>query len=114
MQGLPDILEPVPPRQPAGSLFDELSPSLQWERMPVANTKPPRIYTLGELVTRPHTEVPCLLNPLLPRQGLAVLAGASDTGKSAILRQLALAVATGAQTFLDFPLNTQQRTETKQ
>lgn len=67
----------------------------------------PKVYTLGELITRPHTEVPCLLKPLLPRQALVVLAGASDTGKSSILRQLALAVATGAPTFLGFPLTVQ-------
>jgi hypothetical protein len=88
-------------------IFDEVRTPMQ--RPPVAAINSPKVYTLGELVTRPHTEVPCLLKPLLPRQGLVVLAGASDTGKSSILRQLALSVALGTPTFLDFPLNTQHQ-----
>ena len=47
-------------------------------------------------------EIPCLLQPFLQKVGLACLAGSSDTGKSTILRQLAIAVATGSNDFLGF------------
>lgn len=62
------------------------------------------VFTLGELYDRPATEVPKLLDPLIPRQGVVVLAGSSDTGKSSFLRQLGLAVAMGEGNFLGFPL----------
>ena len=62
------------------------------------------VYTLGELLDRPTTTVPQLISPLLPRQGVAMLAGSSDTGKSSFLRQLALAIALGEQDFLGFPI----------
>jgi len=65
------------------------------------------VYTLGDLLDRPATKVRCLADPILPSQAVAVLAGSSDTGKSSILRQLALAVAMGEADFLGFPLNAQ-------
>jgi KaiC/GvpD/RAD55 family RecA-like ATPase len=40
------------------------------------------------------------------KSGIAVLAGSSDTGKSSILRQLAIAVVKGDDKFLGFKLNT--------
>ena len=40
------------------------------------------------LLNRNIREIPTLLNPLLPKSGLVCLAGSSDTGKSALLRQL--------------------------
>jgi hypothetical protein len=61
-------------------------------------------FTLGELLDRSTEEVPQLLTPLLPRQGVAMLAGSSDTGKSSFLRQLALAIVMKEPTFLGFPI----------
>lgn len=49
--------------------------------------------------------LPCLVEPIMHKVGLACIAGASDTGKSAFLRQLCYAVVSGAELFLDFKLN---------
>lgn len=56
------------------------------------------------LLNRNILEIPSLLEPLLPKVGLACLAGSSDTGKSAFLRQLSMAVSAGQLTFLGMRL----------
>ncbi len=48
---------------------------------------------------------PTLIDPIFPRTGLTVLAGSSDTGKSTFLRQLAISVVRGDETFLGWPIN---------
>ena len=45
-----------------------------------------------------------LMAPLLPRVGMAALVGSSDSGKSTLLRGLAMAVASGAKQYLGFEL----------
>ena len=45
-----------------------------------------------------------LVDPILPRVGLAALVGTSDSGKSTLLRGLAMAVASGSAEYLGFPL----------
>lgn len=60
-------------------------------------------FTAFELIERGITEIPTLVSPLLPKVGLAALAGSSDTGKSTMLRQLALDVAS-SDTFIGFPI----------
>lgn len=61
----------------------------------------------GEMLLMQKIEqIPCLVEPFLQQTWLACLAGSSDTGKSSILRQLAVPVATGKECFLDFKLNT--------
>ena len=45
-----------------------------------------------------------LMSPLLPRVGMAALVGSSDSGKSTLLRGLAMAVASGAKHYLGFEL----------
>ena len=50
-------------------------------------------------------EIPTLAEPLFPKVGMACLAGSSDTGKSAFLRQMAMAVSAGLQYFLGMKLN---------
>jgi RecA-family ATPase len=107
--GLPNPFDRIRPTHSTSGLLDEFIPQQQWDRMPAANSKSPRVYTAGELVARPSTEVAKLVDPLLPAQGVVVLAGASDTGKSAFLRQLGLAVGMGDATFLGLPLNTRHR-----
>ncbi|WP_165768247.1 AAA family ATPase [Hymenobacter amundsenii] len=62
-------------------------------------------FTLTELLARPNTSIPQLVDGLLPAQGLAMLGGPSDSGKSSILRQLALAVVLKDASFLGFPIN---------
>lgn len=63
-----------------------------------------REITAADLLARRVESIPCLIEPIFQRVGLAAVAGSSDVGKSAWLRQLALAVATGAPTFLDWPI----------
>ena len=61
--------------------------------------------TATELLERGLVEVPKLIEPILQRVGLASLVGSSDTGKSSILRQMAIAVVTGQKDFLGFEIN---------
>jgi RecA-family ATPase len=58
-----------------------------------------------ELLNMQVEYIPTLLDPILQQVGLACLAGSSDTGKSSLLRQLAIAVASGDEDFLGFPIN---------
>lgn len=51
-------------------------------------------------------ETPKLLEPFLQKVGLASIVGSSDTGKSSLLRQLAISVALGKEEFIGFKLNT--------
>ena len=57
------------------------------------------------LLNRNIREIPTLLNPLFPKSGLVCLAGSSETGKSALLRQLSMSVSAGLKTFLGMKLN---------
>lgn len=59
------------------------------------------VYLDGKVIKSPER----LLEPFLPRVGVACLTGSSDTGKSTILRQLALDVAARNKSFLGFTLN---------
>lgn len=62
--------------------------------------------TTGEdLLLLKVTEIPCLVEPFLQQVGLACMAGSSDTGKSSILRQLAISIVTGEYDFLGFKIN---------
>ena len=56
------------------------------------------------LLKRQVHEIPTLVEPLLPKVGLACLAGSSDTGKSAFLRQLSMSVSAGTSSFMGMPL----------
>lgn len=50
-------------------------------------------------------EYPTLLEGIIPMKGIAALAGSSDLGKSYLLQQLSVAVASGADEFIGFKLN---------
>jgi hypothetical protein len=64
----------------------------------------------GESLLRADVkELPCLVNPFLQQTGLACLAGSSDTGKSSLLRQLAIAVATGEESVMGFELKVKHK-----
>ncbi len=56
------------------------------------------------LLNRKIDEIPSLVYPLLPKSGVACLAGSSDTGKSAFLRQLAMTIVAGLAKFLGMKL----------
>ena len=51
------------------------------------------------------TEVPKLWDPFFPREGLVLLCGGSDTGKTTLLKQMVFAVASGEEFFLGYKLN---------
>ena len=55
------------------------------------------------------TESPTLLEPILPRQGVVALVGSSDSGKSSLLRGLAMAIVSGKEEYIGFRLNTRYR-----
>jgi hypothetical protein len=65
--------------------------------------------TGAQLLTSKYELMPCLIDPILQRVGIACLAGSSDTGKSTLLRQLAIAITTGESKFLDFNINATHR-----
>jgi len=58
-----------------------------------------------ELKERDFKEVDYLVDQLIPRGTLCALVGESDTGKSSLLRQLAVSIAYGDDDFLGFKLN---------
>jgi|ERR1035437_1462526 archaellum biogenesis ATPase FlaH len=62
------------------------------------------IITAKEMIENNITEIPMLWNPFLPKQGLALLSGESDTGKSTLMRQFSSAIVSGQDTFLGLEL----------
>jgi len=58
-----------------------------------------------QLKNKELKEVDYLVDQLFPRGTLCALVGESDTGKSSLLRQLAVSVAYGDETFIGFKLN---------
>ena len=62
-----------------------------------------------DMLSRPMQHLECLLHPILPRVGVAALVGTSDSGKSTLLRSLAMAVAAGSKEFLGFTMNVYRR-----
>ena len=68
-----------------------------------------KFITARQLLEGSNDKMATLLDPILPKTGLVALVGSSDTGKSAFLRQLALAVALGDSTFVGLPLSLTHR-----
>ena len=62
-----------------------------------------------ELLNREVKEIPKLILPFLQQTGLACLAGSSDTGKSSLLRQLSIAIASGNNQFLGFEIRAKHK-----
>ena len=72
----------------------------------VENSKPSAKSVTGDLLLRKNiTKIPKLIDPIFQSTGLAAVGGSSDVGKSTLLRQLAISVATNQKTFLGFPVN---------
>lgn len=67
------------------------------------------VFTGENLLLKPIENIPTLWEPFLPQKGVGALAGSSDTLKSTLLRQLGIAVCTGASSFLSYPLNTRHK-----
>jgi RecA-family ATPase len=62
-----------------------------------------------QLLTEAPYEMDWLIEKLIPRTGMAALAGGSDLGKSALLRQLAIAIVCSYNYFLGFELKPKYR-----
>jgi len=58
-----------------------------------------------QLLNKGSTKIPVLLDPLLPKVGIAGLVGGSDVGKSTALRQLAVSIVVGQPQYLGFDLS---------
>jgi hypothetical protein len=65
--------------------------------------------TAADLLNRKVESIPCLVEPILQRVGLAAVAGSSDVGKSAFLRQFAFAVGSGQEHFLSWKIRAKHR-----
>jgi len=63
------------------------------------------VFSATELLNRKVKKLPCLIDPILPKVGVAALAGSSDTGKSSFLRHLASAIVLGKADFLGWKIN---------
>lgn len=71
------------------------APDIGNRTAPTSTQKEKTTYTLAELLSMEVTELPCLFEPIFLKSGIAVLVGGSDTGKSSLLRQMCMSVATG-------------------
>jgi hypothetical protein len=69
----------------------------------------PQEITAESLLAENIQGMPCLVEPFLQSVGLACLAGSSDTGKSTLLRQLAVSVCAGGDEFLGFAIEAKYR-----
>jgi RecA-family ATPase len=56
------------------------------------------------MIIEPREEM-TLLEPILPRSGVVALVGSSDSGKSTLLRGLAMAIVRGDEEYIGFKLN---------
>jgi hypothetical protein len=63
-------------------------------------------YTAQDLLNLEIKEIPMLWDPFIPQIGLVGLTGPSDTGKSTLLRQLAISICKRDINFLGNALNT--------
>jgi len=60
--------------------------------------------TAAALLQKDIKNIPKLLDPIFQKTGLVAVGGSSDVGKSTLMRQLTIAVATNQETFLGFPI----------
>lgn len=72
------------------------TPLIQLTSEPITPETPDKTeYSLRELLSLEIEEEPCLFSPIFTRSGIAVLVGGSDSGKSTLLRQMCMCVASG-------------------
>ncbi len=74
------------------------------EPQPQEETGSDGFISATDLINREVDEIECLVEPILPRSVVVATGGASDTGKSALLRQLCVCLCTGRD-FIGFPVN---------
>ncbi|SHF82451.1 Helix-turn-helix [Mariniphaga anaerophila] len=66
-----------------------------------------KVISATDLLNMEYTEIPYLLESVFPKQGLAAVGGSSDTGKSHLLRQVAMSIVSGEKEFLGLKLNSE-------
>lgn len=79
--------------------FEESSREIE-QQLPL-NSK---FFTGSDLIISGAEKMPCLIDPVFPKVGNVCLAGGSDTGKSSLLRQIAIKIATGDPKFLEWDI----------
>lgn len=57
------------------------------------------------LINKKIDSIPCVIEPLFQKVGLACIAGSSDAGKSSFLRNLCMNIVAGKKDFLGFGIN---------
>jgi len=67
------------------------------------------VYRADKLIENAEDKIDFLLEPVLPRHCVAMLAGPSDSNKSTFLRQFGLAIVSGYDEFVDFKLYSKYR-----
>ena len=73
------------------------------EIIPIKNNN---FFVSGEVLLQMGiTDIPYLVDPLLPQAGVVSVAGSSDIGKSSFLRQLGCAIATKRPEFLGYTIS---------
>jgi len=90
---------------PEGGLVRSIYEDIKNRRMSFLQN----VITADRLMKDGLKVLPYLVETLFQQKGLACVAGASDTGKSRLLRQLAIAVVHGRHDFLGFPVNTKYK-----
>ena len=88
--------------QEQGISLDGIKESLNKSENEINETKV--FYSATELLKRKVKKLPCLIDPILPKVGVAALAGSSDTGKSSFLRHLASSIVLGKTDFLGWEI----------
>lgn len=61
-------------------------------------------FTGEELFNLNADKIPCLIGEIIPKTGIFTIVGASDTGKSMLLRQMGISLVEGSS-FLGMPIN---------
>ena len=112
----PNSVSEIPAKMKLDPSFDEISNPVvlinhieDLKKASASESVLKSIYTATELLGRNIDEIPCLLEPILPKVGLCGFAGSSDTGKSSFLRQFSIAVCIGESEFLGFKLISESR-----
>lgn len=83
----------------------DISKFMDWSEDEVETAgQPDYVHTALDLVNMDVESIPMLFEGLIPKVGLWSVVGASDTGKSMLLRQIAMCVA-GERGFLDKEIN---------
>jgi len=92
--------------------FDKITPKAiktDVDAGQIVSTNNVKIISATELLNRKIENIPCLIEPIFHKVGLAAIAGSSDTGKSSLMRYLCMCLVSGKSDFLGFPINVEHK-----